>query len=89
MQNNKLSGGLSSYYLAQVIHPQREEQQPYQAECDDIITALKMTFAEGCAFKAIWRTASARMGNGKPGHDPVYDSNKVVHYGKRMVVENQ
>lgn len=77
-----LTGGLTSYYLAQVVNPQREEQGPYQAECEDIIRALNMTFDEGCEFKAIWRTAAARMGNGKPGQKAVYDAEKRVHYAQ-------
>lgn len=79
------TGGKVNYYLAKVNHPQREEQQPYQAECEDIIEALGMTFDEGCAFKAIWRTASLRTnGIGKIGQDAVYDAQKVQHYGRRM-----
>lgn len=77
-----LTGGLTSYYLAQVVNPQREEQGPYQAECEDIIRALNMTFDEGCEFKAIWRTAAARMGNGKPGQKARYDAEKRVHYAQ-------
>lgn len=84
-QQTEHSGGKVNYYLAQVDHPQREEQPPYQAECEDIIEALGMTFDEGCAFKAIWRTASLRThGAGKKGQDPVYDAQKVQHYGRRM-----
>lgn len=80
MADVKLTGGLTSYYLAQVDYPQREEQAPYQAECEDIIRALDMTFDEGCEFKAIWRTAAARLGNGKPDHKALYDAEKRVHY---------
>ena len=77
---SQLTGGFTNYYLAQVLHPQREEQAPYQAECEDIIRALDMTFDEGCEFKAIWRTAAARLGNGKPGQKALYDAEKRVHY---------
>lgn len=76
----KLSGGLVNYYLVKVTNPQRVEQPAYQAECEDIIRALEMTFDEGCEFKAIWRTAAARMGNGKPGQQAMYDAEKRVHY---------
>ena len=79
---NKLSGGFNNYYLVQVTNPQREEQPPYQAECEDIIRSLNMTFDEGCEFKAIWRTAAARMGNGKPNQKATYDAEKRVHYAK-------
>lgn len=82
---NKLTGGKVNYYLVRVAHPRREEQAPYQAECEDIIHALGMTFDEGCAFKALWRTAAARQSNGKPGHSAIYDMEKVVHYGGNLL----
>jgi hypothetical protein len=77
---DRLTGGFTNYYLVKVNHPQRVEQPPYQAECEDIIRALNMTFDEGCEFKAIWRTAAARLGNGKPGTKALYDAEKRVHY---------
>jgi hypothetical protein len=55
------------------------------AECEDIIQALGMTFDEGCIFKALWRTAAARQGNGKPGQKGVYDAEKMVHYAGRIL----
>ena len=81
----KLTGGRVNYYLAKVDDPQREDQAPYQAECEDIIQALNMDFNEACEFKAIWRTAAARLGNGKPGQTAVYDAEKRVHYAKRSL----
>lgn len=85
MAETEHSGGRVNYYLAKVEHPRRENQEPYQAECEDIISALGMTFDEGCAFKAIWRSAAARtFGGGKKGHDPIYDAQKVQHYGRQM-----
>lgn len=83
----KLSGGLNNWYVVPVKHPQRKEQEPYQAECEDIIQALGMTFDEGCAFKALWRNAAARMGNGKPGNTAVYDCEKLVHYSNRLLAK--
>lgn len=85
----KLSGGLNNYYVVQVKNPQRKEQEPYQAECEDIIQALGMTFDEGCAFKALWRNAAARMGNGKPGNEAVYEAEKLVHYANRILAKEQ
>lgn len=79
--SEKATGGFVSYYLADVPYPQRAVQ-PYSAECEDIIRALKMTWDEACEFKAIWRTAAARLGNRKPGHDAVYDAEKRVHYAQ-------
>lgn len=78
-----LTGGQTNYYLVAVQHPNRGGA-PYQAECEDIIHALGMSFEEGCEFKALWRTAAARQGNGKPGRaqldQAVYDAQKRIHY---------
>lgn len=79
----ELTGGLTNYYLVEVLHPQREDQDPYQAECEDIAEALQLTPNEFCEFKAIWRTAAARLGNGKPGQKALYDAQKRVHYATR------
>lgn len=85
----KLSGGLNNYYIVPIKNPQRKEQEPYQAECEDIIQALGMTFDEGCAFKALWRNAAARMGNGKPGNKALYDCEKLVHYANRILAKER
>lgn len=78
-----LTGGKTNYYLVQVDHPQREEQSPYQAECEDIIEALELTFDEANIFKEIWRGANARKSNGKPGHTAQYGAEKILHYATR------
>lgn len=81
------TGSSSNYYKVFVKNPTTLEHA-YEAECNDIIEALKMTFAEGNAFKAIWRKAKARQGVKKKGYDNgVYDSEKVVFFGERMLVE--
>lgn len=86
-EDTEYTGGSSSYYKVYVKHP-TTLGEPYEAECNDIIEALNMTFAEGNAFKAIWRKAKARQGVKKKGYDNgVYDSEKVVFFGKRMLVE--
>lgn len=85
----KLSGGLNNYYVVPIKNPQRKEQAPYQAECEDIIQALGMTFDEGCAFKALWRNAAARMGNGKPGNKALYECEKLVHYANRILAKER
>lgn len=86
-QNNdprkSLTGGRVNYYLARVEHPQREDQPAYTAECEDIISALGMTFDEANIFKEIWRSANARKGNGKPDHKALYGAEKIVHYAGR------
>lgn len=83
--DQKLTGGKVNYYLVFVQHPQRSDQVPYQAECEDIIQALGMDFNEGCLFKALWRSANARKGNGKPDHKATYDAEKMVHYSSRIL----
>ena len=82
---NQLTGGRVSYYLADVAHPQREDQPAYRAECEDIIETLEMTPDEANIFKAIWRSAAARKGYGKPDHKAVYDAEKMVHYSGRIL----
>lgn len=83
----QLTGGRVNYYLAEVNNPQREDQPRYIAECEDIIQALGMTFDEGCLFKALWRTAAGRLGNGKPGQKAIYDAEKMVHYSGRILLK--
>jgi hypothetical protein len=79
-----------SYYVVEISQPKR--MHPYAAECEDIIEALGMTFAEGCAFKAIWRSCAARnLGLTKRGQDEhgVYDAEKVIYYGQAMLRQRQ
>ena len=78
------SGGLNNYYLVRVEHPQRSDQQPYQAECEDIIEALELSFDEGNIFKEIWRSANARKGNGKAGNTELRGAEKILHYAGRI-----
>lgn len=81
----KLSGGNVSYYLVEVTHPQREGQNAYQAECDDIADALELNPDEKDIFKEIWRSANARKGNGKPDHKSMYGAEKIVHRANRIL----
>ena len=84
MASPENSGGLVNYYLVSVTHPQRSEHAPYQAECEDIIDALEMTFDEGNIFKELWRNANARKGLSKVGNTPVRSAEKILHYAKRI-----
>ena len=79
------SGGFVNYYLVQVTHPQRAEQEPYQAECEDIIEALELTFNEANIFKEIWRNARARQGVIKEGNTDLRSAQKIVHYANRIL----
>ncbi|NBU29982.1 MAG: hypothetical protein EBS41_00470 [Actinobacteria bacterium] len=80
----KLTGGSSDYYKVQVEDP-TSGGQPYMAECNDIIEALSMEFDVANAFKATWRIAAGRQGHGKPGTTEVYDAEKVIFFGQRML----
>lgn len=80
----ELHAGRVNYYLCPVYHPQRENQVPYTAECEDIIEALQMNPDEANVFKELWRGANARLNNGKMGHTPLYGAQKLVHYTGRI-----
>ena len=80
------TGASVSYYAVDVNAPINEASDPYTAECQDIIEALKLDFNEGNVLKAIWRRAAARLGKSKKGYDDgMYDAEKIVFYGQRLV----
>lgn len=84
------TGGSVSYYTVHIEKPTTEGVDPYDAECNDIIEALDMNYAEGNAFKAIWRRCAARKGKAKKGYtDGLYDAQKVVFFGQRMVAQEE
>lgn len=86
------TGGSSDYYKVTITFPTNTYGMPYTAECNDIIEALGMNFAEGNAFKAIWRRAAQRtLGLRKAGakDDGLYDAEKVEFFGKRLVVQSK
>ena len=79
------TGGSVDYYKCHVADP-ISKGEPYTAESIDIIEALGMTFAEGEAFKAIWRTCTGRMGGAvKADNKALYNAEKVEFFGARMV----
>lgn len=81
---NNLTGGSAAYYIVQVDTPTTLEAA-YKAECNDLIEALQLTWAEANIFKAIWRRASARQGNGKLGfEDGRYDAEKILFFAERI-----
>lgn len=84
------TGGSVSYYTVKIAKPTTEGRQPYEAECNDIIEALGMNYAEGNAFKAIWRRAAARtLGKTKAGYDDgLYDAEKVEFFGRRLIAQS-
>jgi hypothetical protein len=85
--SEEYTGSSVSYYKVEVTKPTNPDSAPYVAECNDIIEALNMNYAEGNAFKAIWRSCAARaLGVSKKGYDDgLYDAEKVVFFGTRMV----
>lgn len=84
------TGGSVTYYQVSVDNP-TTPRAPYIAECNDIIEALGMNYAEGNAFKAIWRRAAARtLGKAKKGYtDGLYDAEKVEFFGHRLVLQEK
>ncbi len=81
------TGGSSSYYRKYIEKPTTPGTDPYIAECNDIIEALNMNFAEGNIFKAIWRMCAARLGKTKKGYtDGRYDAEKVLFFAERLLL---
>ncbi len=89
-KEDEYTGGSVNYYKLLVENPTTLPKE-YEVECNDIIEALDMNYAEGNAFKAIWRKCAARkFGIKKKGYDNgLYDSEKVVFFGDRMVVQSK
>lgn len=77
--------GLSvNYYQCAIDSPTTPGRDPYIAECNDIIEALDMSYAEANMFKEIWRTAAARtLGKKKQGHDAIYGAEKIKFFADR------
>ena len=84
----KISGGSNDYYKTYIEFPTTLDE-PYMAECNDIIESLDMDFAEGNIFKAVWRMAAGRKGNGKPGNSYLYDAEKIEFFAKRLIEQTK
>lgn len=88
MSKPEYTGGSVSYYIVKIDSPTSPGVPKYVAECNDIIEALGMNYAEGNAFKALWRRCAARQGKSKLGYlDGLYDAEKVVFFGKRLIAQ--
>ena len=86
------NGGSSDYYQVTIKSTTTEGRPEYIAECNDIMEALGMNFAEGNAFKALWRRAAQRtLGKRKAGakDDGLYDAQKVEFFGARLVAQSK
>lgn len=79
-EEEEYTGGSSSYYDVTV--------NGTEIRCLDIIEALNMNYAEGNAFKAVWRIAASKQGKQKKGNTRLYDAEKVVFFGERLVEEH-
>lgn len=89
MTTEEYTGGSSSYYMITIANP-TTLTDPYDAECNDIIEALQMNYAEGNAFKAIWRRCAARLGKQKKGYDNgLYDAEKIKFFGERLIEQSK
>lgn len=84
------TGGSVSYYSVEVTQPTTEGRAPYIAECNDLIEALQMNYAEANVLKALWRICAARRGLSKRGYtDGVYDAEKINFFGARVLVRQR
>lgn len=80
------TGGSVNYYRVTIEEPTSEDINPYTAECNDLIEALRMTYAEANVFKAIWRKCSEReLGKAKEGNNQIYDAEKCVFFSDRIL----
>ena len=84
------TGGHSSYYDVTIetwTNPKHQRDEPVTICCNDIIEALDMNYAQGNAFKAIWRIAAAKQGKLKKGNTTLYDAEKNVFFGDRILIQ--
>lgn len=82
-------GGLTSYYVVQVKHPQDPKSAPYQAEAEDLIEALDLSFDEGNILKELFRKANERKGIIKPGTSQKRSAEKMHHSTSRILRQEQ
>ena len=82
------TGGSVDYYAVEISKP-TSGAAPYTAECNDIIEALGMNFAQGNIFKAVWRMCAAEnLALSKRGYkDGLYDAEKIVFFGQREIAK--
>lgn len=93
LPTEEYTGGSVSYYRVAIQAPTTPGTEPYIAECNDIIEALGLDYAQGNVFKAIWRAAAARkLGMMKRGYDAkegIYDAEKQVFFSERTLLQRQ
>ena len=84
------TGGHSSYYDVTIetwTNPEHQRDEPVTICCNDIIEALDMNYAQGNAFKALWRIAAAKQGKLKKGNTTLYDAEKVDFFSDRILLQ--
>jgi len=88
-KNEDDSGGSCGYYEVQVEiqHLYHEGKYPYLAECGEIGEALELTPTEANIMKEIWRTAAARKGKKKKGNNDIRAAEKIIFFGKRLLIK--
>lgn len=82
------TGGSVSYYdvtISKWTNPKHQQKKPVTVSCNDIIESLEMNYAQGNAFKALWRIAAAKQGKLKKGNNTGYDAEKVCFFGDRIL----
>lgn len=85
---NKSGGGSCNYYIVDVDKPTTLKGQ-YTVECNDLIEALGLSFAEANIYKEIFRTANERThNNGKQGNNPKRAAEKVLFFAIRNAIKN-
>ncbi|CAM0037205.1 3'-phosphatase [Vibrio phage K122] len=81
-------GGSCSYYIVGVDKPTTLNGQ-YTVECNDLIEALELSYAEANIYKEIFRTANERThNNGKQGNNPKRAAEKVLFFALRNAIHH-
>lgn len=88
LEEQEHTGGSVNYYKVEVKTPTTFDK-PYRAECNDLIEALDMNYAEGNAFKAIWRRCAERQGKKKKGNNTYYDAEKLAFFAQRILEQEK
>lgn len=88
--SEELTGSHSSYYdvtISEWTNPEHQQDAPVTICCNDIIEALNMNYAQGNAFKALWRIAAAKQGKLKKGNTTLYDAEKIDFFSDRILIQ--
>jgi hypothetical protein len=89
VDTREYTGGSVNYYKVLIERPTSSDEA-YAVECNDIIEALGMNYAEGNVLKALWRICANRKGLSKRGYtDGVYDAEKIVFFGNRVLKQQR